>query len=481
MKDDAPLDPLDFFFRPRSVAVVGATPDRSKGGYAIIANLLEGFEGKVWPVNPGRREVLGVPCFPSVRELPEAPDLAVVFVPAERVPGVVRDCADKGVRAVLVESGGFAEVGERGAALQEEIAGTARRAGMRLWGPNCTGLVNSDPPLFTPFMRLPGMNMRVAQGNLAIVAQSGMMAAGFMIQYLLTGYFKVSKACAIGNKADVDETDVLRYLTGDRSTRAVVLYLESVSRGREFLRAVREATERMPVVVLKAGRSEQSKRAAASHTGSIAGDDGVAGGALRQAGALRVKDFGELMALGRAFAMHPEPFRLSTPEGNRVAVITVTGGGGVVLSDLLQDLGLRLADLTPSTLKRLQEEVFPEWMGPANPVDIWPAVEKRGLAALERSVEIVLADEGVDGLLLLPFASRMVRDYPFAALGETLRRWGKAAVSWVFGDRRFFEQFDRSMEDIGVPVFPDLSLCALAMHGYLHYARLRRRSSERWE
>jgi len=350
---------------------------------------------------------------------------------------------------------------------------------MRLWGPNCTGLVNSDPPLFTPFMRLPGMSMRVAPGNLAIVAQSGMMAAGFMIQYLLAGYFKVSKACAIGNKADVDETDVLDYLADDEPTRAVVLYLESVTRGREFLQAVRRAARRMPVAVLKAGRSEQSARAALSHTGSLAGNDEVVEGALRQAGVLRVSDFGELMALGRAFSLHPEPFRLSTLGGNRVAVITVTGGGGVVLSDLLQETGLRLAELAPSTLERLRQEVFPEWMGPSNPVDIWPAVEQRGLAALERSVEIVLSDPGVDGLLLLPFASRMVRDYPFAAMGELLGRQDKAVVSWVFGDRRFFEQFDRSMEEIGVPVFPELRLCALAMHGYLHYARLRRRVAER--
>lgn len=478
MREDALHDSLDFFFRPRSVAVVGATPNPAKGGYAIIANLLEGFPGKVWPVNPGRKEVLGVPCFPSVRKLPQAPDLAIVFVPAQRVPGVVRDCAEKGVKAVLVESGGFAEAGEEGAALQEETVRIAKRAGMRLWGPNCTGLVNSDPPLFTPFMRLPGMSVRVAPGNLAIVAQSGMMAAGFMIQYLLAGYFKVSKACAIGNKADVDETDILDYLAGDEPTQAVVLYLESVSRGREFFQAVRRATKRMPVAVLKAGKNEQSAQAALSHTGSLAGKDEVVEGALRQAGALRVGDFGELMALGRSFSLHPRPFRLSTPGGNRVAVITVTGGGGVVLSDLFQETGLRLARLAPSTLGRLQEEVFPAWMKPSNPVDIWPAVEQKGSAALERSVEIVLGDPGVDGLLLLPFASRMVRDYPFASMGEVLQRWGKAVVSWVFGDCRFFEEFDRKMEEIGVPVFPELRFCALAMHGYLYYARLRRRVSK---
>jgi len=472
--DARPRVDLDLFFRPRSVAVVGATPNPAKGGYAIIANLMEGFQGKVWPVNPGRREVLGAACYASLRELPEVPDLVIVFVPAARVPAVVRDCAERGVKAVLIESGGFAEVGGEGAALQAEVVETARRAGMRVWGPNCTGLVNSDPPLFTPFMRLPGLNVRVPPGNLAIVAQSGMMAAGFMIQYLLAGYFKVSKACAIGNKADIDETDVLDYLAEDEATEAVVLYLESVARGRAFLEAARRAVARKPLVMLKAGRTEQSARAAVSHTGSLAGRDEVVDGALRQVGVLRVQDFTELMALGRAFAVRPEPFRLATPGGDRVAVITVTGGGGVVVTDLLRDLGLSLAELEKATLERLAREVFPPWMGPGNPVDIWPAVEQLGLAALERSVEAVLADPGVDGLLLLPFASRMVRDYPFPALKEIVGRSGKSVVSWVFGDRRFFEEFERSMEGIGIPVFPDLHLCALAMHGYLHYARLRR-------
>lgn len=465
---------LDPFFYPKSVAVVGATPNKAKGGYAIIANLLDGFDGKVWPVNPGRREVLGVPCYATVEELPEVPDLAIVFVPASGVPGVVRDCAEAGVKAVLIESGGFAEVGEEGTALQEEMVETARRAGMRLWGPNCTGLVNSRPSLFTPFMRVPGVDVRVPAGNLAIVAQSGMMAAGFLIQFILADYFRISKACAIGNKADIDETDVLAYLAQDPDTEAVVMYLESVVRGREFLETARRAASRKPLVVLKAGRSAQAAQAAVSHTGSLAGEDRVVEGALSQAGVLRVDDLSDLMDLGRAFSLNPRPFRLATPGGDRVAVITVSGGGGVVVTDLLEGLGLSLAGLAETTLERLREEVFPPWMAPGNPVDIWPAIEQIGVKALERSMEIVLDDPGVDGVLLLPFASRMVRDFPFRMLGETLRNAGKAVVSWVFGDRRFFEEFSAEMGGIGVPVHPELRACALVLHAYLHYARARR-------
>jgi len=221
-------DFINSFFNPRSVAFVGATPNKTKGGYTIVANLLDHFAGEVWPVNPGYTEILGVPCYPNVKDLPGVPDLVIVFVPAARVPAVMRDCAEAGAKSVLVETGGFAEVGGDGVAIQAEMMEIVRESGMRLWGPNCTGLVNTSPLLFTPFMLIPDAAKSMPPGNLAIVAQSGMMAAGFMLQYMLSGYCAVSKACAIGNKADIDETDVIDYLGNDDSTEVVVMYLESM-------------------------------------------------------------------------------------------------------------------------------------------------------------------------------------------------------------------------------------------------------------
>ncbi len=464
---------LDLFFRPRSIAVVGATPTHGKGGYSIIANLLESFQGKVYPVNPRREEVLGEKCYPTVAHLPEAVDLAIIFTPAKEVPRVVEDCARAGVGAVLIESGGFSEVGEEGARMQRSIVKTARASGMRVWGPNCTGLVNTRPFLFTPFMRLPDAHIRIEPGNLGIIAQSGMMAAGFMVQYIISGYFKTSKACAIGNKSDVDETEVLSYLSEDRDTQAIVMYLESIVRGREFLEVARSTASRKPLVVLKSGRNEQSALAAMSHTGSMAGEEEVVEGALRQAGIIRVEDFHQLMALGKAFSLNPQPFRLTTPEGNRVAIITVTGGGGVVTTDLLHDENIMLARLSPSTLKAL-EEIFPPWMGPSNPVDIWPAMEQKGFSAWSDSFKVVMEDPGVDGILALPFSSRMVKEFPFKFMGDMVRRCRKPVVSWVFGDVRFFAEFTAEMERVGIPVFTDLKTCSLAMSAYLRFAMNRR-------
>lgn len=464
---------LDHFFSPRSVAVVGATANKAKGGYSIIANMLESFSGPVYPVNPGRSEIKGAKCYASLRDLRGKVELAVVFVPAPAVPGVLEDGAAAGVKAAVIESGGFAEAGEEGREIQRRCAEIARAGGMRLWGPNCTGLVNTDPFVFTPFMRFPDLHNRLRPGNLGIIAQSGMLAAGFMIQYVLSGFFRVSKACAIGNKIDVDEVEVLEYLAEDPQTEAAVAYLESIGDGRAFLAAARRFTAAKPLVLLKGGRHEESARAALSHTASMAGWDEVVDGALRQAGVLRVHDFQDLMDLGKALSLNPKPFRLASVEGNNVAVVTVTGGGGVVTTDLARDYGLRVPPLEEKTLERLGR-VFPPWMAPANPVDIWPAVEQGGFEAFSKAIDAVIDDGHIDGVLLLTFSSRFVGQFPFEEMGERIKRAGKPLVSWVFGDARYFDVYHERMAGIGAPVYTNVRSSVKALAAYLHFSRLSR-------
>jgi acetyltransferase len=453
------------------VAVVGATSNKAKGGYNIIANMLESFSGPVYPVNPGREEILGQKCYSSVRELEGKVDMAIVFVPAASVPGVLEDCAAAGVKAAVLESSGFAEVGKEGKDLTRRCQEIAARTGLRLWGPNCTGLVNTDPFIFTPFMRAPEADKKLTPGSLGIIAQSGMLAAGFTLQYVLSGFFKVSKACAIGNKIDVGEVEVLRYLAGDPKTKAVVAYLESIDDGQGFIDVAREMAGRKPLVILKSGRYEESAQAALSHTASLAGTDEVVDGALHQTGVIRVHDFVDLMNLGKAFSIHPEPFTLTSSGGNGVAVITITGGGGVVLTDLVRDLGLQVPTLEDKTLKRLAK-VFPDWMPPANPVDIWPAIEQKGFTTLSESLKIVLEDSRIDGVILLPFTSRMLDYFPFDEIGEEVRRSGKAVVSWMFGDRRYFDILEDRLREFGIPVFTDMRSCALTLKAFLHFSRL---------
>lgn len=464
---------LDSFFAPASVAVVGATPTEGKGGYGIIHNIIDSFEGQVYPVNPGRDEILGVKCYPSLRELKGKVEMAIVFVPAARVPGVLQDAAEAGVKAALIETGGFAEVGGEGKLLSDRCKEISEKSGLRIWGPNCTGLVNTDPFIFTPFMLLRQAREQLKPGRLGIISQSGMLAAGFLIQYVISGFFTTSKVCAIGNKLDVDEVEVLRYLAEDSKTEAVVAYLESISDGPAFLQVAREMAGRKPLAVIKGGRYEESAQAALSHTASMAGSDEIVDGALKQAGVIRLEDFHDLMNLGKAFSLHPGPFNLATDEAKNIAIVTTTGGAGVATIDMARSSGMKIADLGDRTLKNLAK-VFPDWMPPGNPVDIWPTFEQRGPDTFVEVLREVLADDQVDGVILLPRADRSLEYFPFDMVGKELQKHGKAMVSWIFGDMRYFKYFEECLGEFGVPVYTDLRSCVLAIEAYLQFSRAAR-------
>jgi acetyltransferase len=468
---------LDSFFAPESVAVVGATPTEGKGGYGIIYNMLDSYEGPVYPVNPGRDEILGVKCYPSLRELKGKVEMAIVFVPAAMVPEVLEDAVEAGVKAALIESGGFAEVGGDGKRLSDRCKEISEKSGLRIWGPNCTGLVNTDPFIFAPFMLLRKARERLKPGCLGIISQSGMLAAGFMIQYVISGFFTVSKACAIGNKLDVNEVEVLRYLAEDPKTEAVVAYLESIDDGRGFLEVAREMVGRKPLAVIKGGRYEESARAALSHTASLAGTDEVIDGALKQAGVIRLEDFHDLMNVGKAFSLHPEPFTLATEEANNIAVVTVTGGAGVATVDMARSSGMKIASLEQKTLERLTK-VFPDWMPPGNPVDIWPTIEQKGIDAFIEILRDVLADNQVDGVILLPFADRTVEYFPFDKIGKELNKHGKPMVSWIFGNMRYFKLYEECWDEFGVPVYTDIKSCVLAMEAYLQFSKTARKKTQ---
>jgi acetyltransferase len=464
---------LDAFFAPKGVAVVGATPNEEKGGYGIIFNMVDSFDGPVYPINPGHDEILGLKCYPSLRDVKGKVEMAIVFVPAAKVPDVLEDAVEAGVKAAVIESGGFAEVGEEGKRLSERCKEIAEKSGLRIWGPNCTGLVNTDPFIFTPFVPVRRARERLKPGCLGIIAQSGMLAAGFLVQYVVEGFFKISKACAIGNKLDVNEVEVLQYMANDPRTCAVVAYLESVVDGHAFLEVARQMSGRKPLAVIKGGKYEESKQAALSHTASLAGSDEIIDGALHQAGVMRLDDFHDLMNLGKAFSLHPEPFRLATEEGKNIAIITITGGAGVVTIDMVRSAGLKIAQLEQQTLAKLAK-VFPAWMPPRNPVDIWPTLEQRGIGVFADVISDVLADDRVDGIIMLPFANRTMEYFPFDKVGKEVKKYGKAVVSWMFGDPRYFGHFEECLREFGVPVFGDIRSCVLAMEAYLQFSRMAR-------
>jgi len=289
-------------------------------------------------------------------------------------------------------------------------------------------------------------------GPVSIIAQSGMMAGGFLVQVLDGDYFGIDKVAAIGNKLDVDEVDILEYLAGEDDTKVILMYLEGIRRGDRFLEVAKKLKNKKALVLLKGGRTPESAEAAISHTASLAGDHNVVAGALSQAGVIEARDFIELMIIGQALSILP-----TWNGGERVAIVTVTGGGGIVASDLLSDKGLVLAKLEEDTVSKLKG-IFPPWMPPKNPVDIWPTMELRGInEALESVVPIVLRDPNVDMLLMLPFASPFINNMKLDIFTEVMQEVKKPIVSWMFGWTTYFDDFKERMKKSGIPVSMELS------------------------
>ena len=438
------------FFEPSSAALIGASSRPGRPGHHLFQNMRAGLGENLYPVNPTVDEIDGVRCYRSLLDVPVSPDLAVVFIPAAGVPEVLEQCATKGVRRVIIESAGFAETGPVGVALQQRCLEIARAADMRLWGPNCMGAINVHRGMVLSFMLPDIWKDRFIKGPVALVVQSGMLSAGFLMQILSRSPFGLSKVCSVGNKMDIDEVDILEYLVDDPDTGVIAMYLESLPRGRRFVELARATAK--PLVALKGGRSRQGAQAAASHTASLAQDDAVLDSAFRQAGVIRVEGMYQLMDVARCLSMGVSRPALAA----RVAVITFSGGAGVVCADDLAARGLRLASLTPDSLARLRT-VFPEWMDPMNPVDLYPAIEKSGPAAFAVAIDAVTKDPGVDAVFLHLFAppSRSM-NFDYDGFARLVKSGGKPFLVWVLGYGPSCIELSRELEKRGVPTVDEI-------------------------
>jgi acetate---CoA ligase (ADP-forming) len=450
---------MEGFLRPRSAAVIGASADPRKGGYALVANLAESMGDRLYPVNPQYTEVHGLRCYPSVEELPEVVDLAILFIPAPKVPDILESCGRKGIRSVMIQSAGFAETGELGRELQNRCLGIAGAWGIRLWGPNCMGAVNGRTGMVASFMRPQIWKEILRPGGVSLIVQSGMLSAGFLMQIMSEGYFGLNLACSIGNRCDVNECDLLEYFAQDTATKVVALYLESIADAGRFLRAVKGLQR--PVVLLKGGTSEEGARAAQSHTGSLAGDAQLAEGLFRQLGIHRAYDFVELMDLTKALALWGD-----RRGGSRLAVVTFSGAAGIVSADHMHAEGMTLSPLAEKTVHRLRE-IFPPWMEPCNPVDMWPAIERSGRRrAYQVAVEALLDDPTVDAIHLHLYVEPTILDGNIDFL-EALGGAAKPTALWVIGDTRCFRPFRQKVEAMGIAVYGEIQrgVRALSMMG----------------
>jgi len=444
---------FEYFFNPRGVAIIGATDSQLKGGFHLVRNAKAGYRGAIYPVNPKYKDILGLPCYPDIDSIPENFDMAVYFIPAQFLPDTIRACAARGARGIIIQSAGFSEVGSEGKKFQEESVALARELGIRLWGPNCMGYLDGHSRNVFSFMYSDKWTTLMKPGNVSLIVQSGMLSAGFLLMMMDRGGIGFSKVCSIGNKCDLNETELLEYLIDDPNTGVIGCYLESIIDGRKFMELA-SATDK-PVVVLKSGRSESGAKAAMSHTASLSGSAAVYAGAFRQAGAIQVYDMHELMDMVRGFSK-----TVAYRPGGSTAVMTFSGGAGIVTADLLEDRGIRLADLSPETMAALKE-LFPPWMDPSHPVDLWPAVEQNGAARVYvGAAEALMKDPAVDSLVLETFAWEFGKTDFIVAIGDLKKKYGKPVAVWQVGRSPLNEQFRSAWEDAGLPVFEEISRCA---------------------
>ncbi len=439
---------MDFFFDPVGVAFIGATPKPAKTGFRILKNLTEGYKGPIYPVNPAYPEIEGLRCYASVLDVPDPVDLALIFTPAHTVVSEVRRCAERGIKGVIIQSAGFAEGGPEGRRMQEEMRRIARETGIRLWGPNCMGLVDATRRHVFSFVMETIWENGLIPGNISLIVQSGFLAAGFLVDVMSHATMGVSKACSIGNKVDVDECDLLEYLLEDPDTAVIGMYLESILDGRRFVDLCRKSTK--PIVLLKGGRTAAGAKAALSHTASLAGNGALVRGALAQAGVIEATGFYQMFDMCRALAQFP-----NADSAGRVAVLSGSGGAGIVASDLLSSHGLQLAELSEATRESLAD-LYPEWMPVANPVDLFPAVDRSGPRAFVEAFRAVCADPNVDGVL---FHLLVGGAFPhgYTLLAEMARAAGKPVFCWLMGSRDAVARVQQEAVGGGVPVFRELS------------------------
>lgn len=422
------------FMEPESVAIIGATRKSGPGSYNLIENMLQfGYQGRVFPVNPQADEILGLRAFPRIKDIGQAIDLAVINLPRDLVIQGIRECAALGVKAVIVVGQGFADADAKGKALQGEMLAIARENGMRILGPNTLGILNAFRPFTTSFMPLTREKAPVG-----VICQSGIFFVGSQKFSGMMG-----KGIDIGNACDIGFTDALAYLGNDPDIKVITVHMEGLNRGREFLSLASRITRNKPVVIFKTGRSEAGAQAVASHSGSMAGRYRIYRAALTQAGCTLLDEDGQMRDAVRAF------LHLPLMKGNRIAVITITGAGGIIATDALERYGMTLAPLSRETLAPVVE-LSPAWMPLGNPLDLWPAVMKHGMQKVyPPALKVLLADPAVDGVLCISVALKLP-DYAFLDVSGELNQvvsGGKPVVAWLYGENS--EGIGREIEKEG--------------------------------
>ena len=445
---------LEMFFAPRSVAVIGAGREPGKLGHDVLNNLLQyGYKGQVYPINPRADEILGLKSYPTVLDVPGPVDLAVIVVPARFVPEVIQQCGEKGVRGAVIISAGFKEAGLEGVKLERQVVAIAKQYGVRIIGPNCLGIIDTVQPMDVSFaVGIP------PRGDIAFMSQSGALCTA-ILDWALANNIGFSYFVSLGNKADVDEVDLMEAWDSNPNVKVMIAYVEGLRDGRRFMDVARRVTRRTPVIAVKSGNTEAGSRAVSSHTGSLAGSNRAYDSAFRQTGVLRAGSIQELFDYAIAFAYQP------VLRGNRIAIVTNAGGPAIMATDALENSGLKLAPLSKETIEHLQAQLPPA-ANTYNPIDVL------GDARADRysvGIEAALRDPNVDGLIVILTPQVMTQIIETAEeVARLSRLYDKPVVGCFMGEAKVSAGIEiLTRERVPNYPFPERAAAALrAMYDY---------------
>ncbi len=458
---------LELFFKPRSVALLGASRNPIKGGHSILLNITKSKDKIIYPINPKADEILGLKCFKSFADVPDNDiDLAIFFIPPDQILESMDIAVKKGVKAILIESAGFSEVGIIGDEIQQKVQSMAKKHGIRIWGANCMGYLDAENDFTTTFMPIGNYKKE----NIALISQSGMILGGFFERLRTEGELGFSKIFTLGNQIDISVIDGLEVLKEDKKTEVIGMYLETIKNPREFMKIAKETIKKKPIIMIKGGRSVQGKKAAKSHTGSISEDAKIFDALAKQVGIIQVDDFIELVKNLKAFSYFLKN-KIIPPKTNEITLLTFSGGTGVVFTDLVEKYGLKMAKFSEKSMKKM-EDVYPTWMKPGNevPLDIWPAYEKNGRQAFYTCLEEALSTPNLSGLVFtVPgFFSDFKREaHNISVLYQTYKK--PLIGLQMFGDSRRFQKISKLFQDYYIPVYDCIGDAIRALKNFIDY------------
>jgi len=456
---------MDAIFNPRSVAVIGASDNPGKLGFHVMKSLTQGgFPGRIFPINPGKDEILGIRTFPSLLQVPEEIDLSIIVLPAELVPKTIKECGEKGIRGIILITAGFKEIEDkRGGELQKEITELANQFGIKIIGPNTFGIVNLHLALnasFTPEFSW------VKKGGISLVSQSGGMShlMAFLSMRSQAGF---SKIIGLGNRCNVDFAEMAEYLIKDPETEVIAMYLEGIDHPRRLIEVAKRVKGNKPILAYKVGRSDTSDSASQFHTGSLAGKHEIYEGAFRQAGILTVGSSEELLDTAKALAMPP------LPEGSNVAVLSGQAGPGMAACDVCEMGGLSLPPFSAETQKRI-EELLPPLAIRTNPVDMGPAWYDSG--ATQGIVQAVLEDKNIDAIILcIMFASANRASVETLSHLLTQQKINKPIICCFSSPIGIWDEEIKRLEQSGIPNYPNPERAAKTLVNLVRFKKISKR------